>query len=256
MHVQPKVFLINKPQIDYDEIGAFLDEIDSTFNFDVDSTAAEDITEAAGRICYRSWEPRLNPNVTRVRESREYMDNIISSRHGSVMEHAQFSFIFHNVSRVFTHELIRHRTGTAVSQESLRFVRINSIPLWQPEWALEDVSLQQQIALHLFQAENLQLWLADHFRLDDPGTPFSDKKKYTSYMRRFAPEGIGTSLVWSCNVRELRHVIEARTSVHAEEEIRLVFDAVAHLMVEESPKLFSDFTRHDDGSWVPTYSKI
>ena len=46
-----------------------------------------------------------------------------------------FSFVLHNVSRVVTHELVRHRPGTAVSQESLRFVRLTDIPFWFPDWA-------------------------------------------------------------------------------------------------------------------------
>src|SRR5260370_17723749 len=37
-----------------------------------------------------------------------------------------------------THELIRHRPGTAISQESLRFVRLDELPFWFPGWAQED----------------------------------------------------------------------------------------------------------------------
>ena len=43
--------------------------------------------------------------------------------------------MLHNVSRVATHELVRHRAGVAVSQESLRFVRLDDLPFWFPEWA-------------------------------------------------------------------------------------------------------------------------
>lgn len=51
---------------------------------------------------------------------------------GSVIEHHVTNWIFADVSRVFTHELVRHRVGTAFSQESLRYVRLNDLGLWLP----------------------------------------------------------------------------------------------------------------------------
>ncbi|MFN2525032.1 MAG: FAD-dependent thymidylate synthase, partial [Actinomycetota bacterium] len=60
--------------------------------------------------CYRSWKEGLNPNVTRVRKDQaEYFLNLLRSGHGSVLEHANYSFILYNVSRIATHEIVRHR---------------------------------------------------------------------------------------------------------------------------------------------------
>jgi thymidylate synthase (FAD) len=47
-----------------------------------------------------------------------------------------------------------------------------------------------------------------------------------------------------------------RTAPGAEEELRLVFDAVARAMLAEAPMLFQDFERRGDGSWVPTWRKV
>src|SRR5690348_17878144 len=50
----------------------------------------------------------LNPNVKKVRaDQKAYLENILAQQHGSVLEHAQFTFAFHNVTRVLTHELAR-----------------------------------------------------------------------------------------------------------------------------------------------------
>jgi flavin-dependent thymidylate synthase len=160
----------------------------------------------------------------------------------SVLEHANFSFVFSNVSRVMTHELVRHRAGSAFSQESMRFVRLNDIPFWLPDWAQEDAVLAEECLQVLHILECHQLWMAKHLGLDEPGVPFSEKKAKTSFMRRFAPEGVATSIVWTANVRTLRNVIEQRTSPHAEEEIRLVFDKVMQIMQDECPLFFQDFT--------------
>ena len=39
---------------------------------------AQDLAEFAGKMCYRSWEPGLNPNVRKVRDDQaEYLQNIL-----------------------------------------------------------------------------------------------------------------------------------------------------------------------------------
>lgn len=253
--VKPSVQLIAKPQIDWDEINAYLDEVGGSSWAErvqqADSPDGEDLLEFAGRMCYRSWEPGLNPNVSRVRtDSASYLGNVINSQHGSVLEHANYSFILHNVSRVLTHELIRHRAGCAYSQESLRFVRLDDIPFWFPEWAREDEELMRRSMELLEKMEEHQRWMAEHFRLDAEGVPFSEKKHKTSFMRRFAPEGLGTGIVLTANLRSLRHIVEMRTAPGAEEEIRLVFGRIGEIMRAEAPAIFADYTV-EDGAWIP-----
>ena len=154
-----------------------------------------------------------------------------------------------------THELVRHRPGTAISQESLRFVRLADIPFWFPDWALADAELMKRATALLEQMEEFQLWMAGHFGLDEEGVPFHEKKHKTSFMRRFAPDGVATGLLWTANIRTLRHTIEARTDAGAEEEIRLVFGKIAELMRAEAPALFGDY-EITDGAWIPRWRKV
>jgi thymidylate synthase ThyX len=154
-----------------------------------------------------------------------------------------------------THELVRHRPGTAVSQESLRYVRLDELPFWFPEWAQQDAELMKRATALLGELEQFQLWMAGHFGLDDDDTKMHEKKAKTSFMRRFAPEGLATGMVWTANIRTLRHTIEARTDQGAEEEIRLVFNKIGELMREEAPALFGDYTV-TDGTWIPGWRKV
>lgn len=258
--VQPEVRLIGRPSLDYDEIAQYLRSVGGESWLErIDRgelNDAQNLANFSGCMCYRSWEPGLNPNVTRVRtDQTEYLTNILASGHGSVLEHVTFNFVFRDVSRVLTHELVRHGIGTAVSQESLRFVRLTDIPFWFPEWALEDPQLMERATELLEKMEEFQWWMTQNFGLDDEGVPFSEKKHKTSFMRRFAPEGVATGLVWSANVRALRHVIESRTAKGAEEEIRLAFGKVGELMQKEAPALFGDYTV-EDGAWIPAWRKV
>ena len=154
-----------------------------------------------------------------------------------------------------THEIVRHRPGTAVSQESLRYVRLDELPFWFPEWAQQDAELMKRATALLGELEQFQLWMAGHFGLDDDDTKMHEKKAKTSFMRRFAPEGLATGLVWTANIRTLRHTIEARTDQGAEEEIRLVFNKIGEIMREEAPALFGDYTVAD-GTWIPGWRKV
>src|SRR3989344_2984732 len=109
MHrVTPRVFLVGETQVVQEGLAAFLTHAGvPEWTSDAPSDS-ERMVEVMGRLCYRSWEPGLNPNVTKVREhNSDYVANILKTAHGSVLEHAVLNFIFADVSRVFTHELVR-----------------------------------------------------------------------------------------------------------------------------------------------------
>ena len=257
----PSVFLIARPAVDLEGMRGYLEDVGGVSWLEGrlgDSSeppnAGEMLVEFGGRACYRSWEPGLNPNVSRIRtDQREYFANILRSAHGSVLEHANYSFALRNCSRVLTHELVRHRAGSAFSQESLRYVRLTDIGFRVPP-ALEPV--RDQVLSIVEQLEEFQVSAADTLGIDDEGVPFHVKKEVTSALRRLAPIGLSTDIIWTANARTLRHVIEMRTAEGAEEELRLVFDQVARVMQREAPGLFQDFSRQDDGSWTPEHHKV
>jgi thymidylate synthase (FAD) len=225
--VEPEVFLVARPKIDYEALAAYLREVGGQrwlerLDRDQLGNDAQDLAEFAGKMCYRSWEPGLNPNVRKVREDQDsYLRNILKQAHGS-----------------------------------LRYVRLDELPFWFPEWARQDAELMKRATALLTELEQFQQWMAGHFGLDDDDTKMHEKKHKTSFMRRFAPEGVATGLVWTANIRTLRHTIEARTDRGAEEEIRLVFGKIGALMRAEAPALFGDYTVTDDGTWIPGWRKV
>jgi thymidylate synthase (FAD) len=240
--VKPEVFLVGETGTRYDGLDDYLSSIGAPDWENDAPTEAEELLEVAGRGCYRSFAPGLNLNVTKVREGNApYLANIADQRHGSVFEHASASFIFQNVSRVFTHELVRHRVGVGISQESLRYVRLDEIKFWMPSVFADDPVAAAIVREAVEVSEAYQQRLAAHFGLDDPKMSFARKKQITSAMRRIAPEGLGTMIMWTANFRTLRHVIETRTDPAAEEEIRLVFGKVGEIAVHRWPNAFGDY---------------
>ncbi|MDE1855046.1 MAG: FAD-dependent thymidylate synthase [Candidatus Micrarchaeota archaeon] len=263
MHlVEPKVFLVAESKIDHPELKSALRDIGGGIAEEwferVENASESDgelLTEVAGRACYKSYGVGLNPNVKRIREdSGEYLSNTLSKGDGSIFEHTMLTFVFVNVSRVFTHELVRHRVGVAISQESKRYVREVDIGVWVPPgqgdlegWMVESAQIMEQ------------RYREKEASYDWDSMTFDEKKAKTSALRRMLPEGRSTVVVWSVNLRELRHILNMRTSEGAEVEMRFVFDKVADIVKERFPLVFKDFESKQiaDGtkSWKPQYAK-
>lgn len=261
MHkVEPKVFLVGEQRIVEEGMKAFLEHIGVPDWVSDAPSDAEKIVEVMGRLCYKSFVPGLNANVTKVREHNdEYLANILKVKHGSVIEHAQINFIFADVSRVVTHELVRHRVGVGISQESLRYVRLTDLGQWLPSAVKENEEAVTIFTEAFTYLEQLQLKLAQIFDLDNPNMPFKLKKVLTSAMRRVAPIGLATNIGWSANFRTARFVIELRTGPEAEEEMRVLFGQVAEQCVKRYKNAFGDFKMEmADGLpwWKPANSKV
>lgn len=243
---RPRVYMVGAPATIPSELCRFFADTGVPGWKSNAPSDGELLCEVMGRLCYRSFEVGLNKNVTRIREGNDtYLANINRSGHGAVLEHAMVNFILTNVSRVFTHELCRHRVGVAISQESMRYVRIDDINHYE-SILMDDVTKQWFID-HAKYTEDLIAKLEGYYKVDE--LPFEDKKKLTSMFRRIAPDGILTKIGWSANFRTLRHIIPLRTSVHAEEEIRAVFHIIALECKSRFPNVFADLYVNASNEW-------
>lgn len=263
---EPKAFIVAETNLNPTAVTAYLDAVvrDSTRNIQEEGERHRIATEASdfarqevlanveegsggealvalmGRMCYRSFAPGLNPNVSRTRTGLDkYLNHIFESGHGSVLEHMNVSVIFHNVSRVFTHELVRHRAGCAMSQESLRFVRLDDLGLWLPPEIEQDPELVSLFERTFEDLEQLQLELAKKTKIDSI-KDFDLKKKLTSSFRRIAPDGLATTIGFTANARAWRHILAMRGAAGAEAEMRCVMFDLAKQMYSRYPTMFGD----------------
>jgi len=271
--VTPSTHLIAYTKVDEFALAEMLEAFGAPEDWQTDpSDDAAHLTEIMGRLCYKSFGTEMNPNITKVREGNaEYVGNVMAQKHGSVFEHSTATFGFIDVSPVVTHELVRHRAGTAFSQVSMRFVRLTEIGAYfpkafQPDFMQEMFKsliddpialdfeagvaaqeLENEFQSFVESAERLQLKMAEIGRLDDV-TNFHLKKRFTSSMRRLAPYGLATSIGVTANHRAWRHMIAIRTHRSAEEEIRLVFGDVARKLAEACPNIYQDMhAEHVEG---------
>lgn len=116
LHYEPTVRLVFCPTFVANGINDFLQKETNDKWFPGKAMTADAIPEFAGRLCYMSFDnPRPGGN-------KAYLHHIKEVGHGSVLEHVNFGVLFTGVSRSLTHELVRHRAGTAYSQLSQRYV--------------------------------------------------------------------------------------------------------------------------------------
>src|SRR5580700_8144101 len=133
---KPKVYLLGRQAVVEQELQRFLDDEEMVFSTDA-RAAAEVLNEVAGRTCYMSFGKGRKSN-------REYLDNILTSKHGSVLEHAVWCLLFTGVSRALTHELVRHRAGFGYSQLSQRYVDESDARYVVPPLYQENAELHQK----------------------------------------------------------------------------------------------------------------
>jgi thymidylate synthase (FAD) len=193
---------------------------------------AEDVIERACRTCYLSFH-RYDPPAS----TEELIKKVIRRGHHSVLEHAMTTFRIKGGSRVFTHELVRHRLMSP-SQESQRYVEYGKTK--QFEFVLPP-TVQKTEFLDRF--EDLAASAYDLYQeMVKAGVPKEDA-------RYILPNATTSEIVISANFRELRHIFEIRCVERAHWEIREICLEMLRIMKKEAPIVFWDF-HIDEGKRV------
>jgi thymidylate synthase (FAD) len=247
----PGVVLLAKPQTNVAGLAGFLEGFDPKLNFPGyvdDPTPLPDssqLCKISGQVCYASFGERR----TRNDNAAAYFERLTSAGHGSVLEHASFSSLLYGVSRSVTHELVRHRAGAAFSQISQRYVsgsvlRFVERPEYQEDEELHRLFVQRAdraAAEYEAMAEELlerqeggASMLTADYRTDA-------RKKVQQTARSLLPNETEASMVFTGNVRALRHIIEMRADAHAESEIRNLALRIFLCLRTADPILFGDY---------------
>lgn len=257
--VQPKAFIIGETKIVPEGLQAMLSEIGVPEWHSDGESDSEVIVEAAGKLCYMSFDTSLNKNLTKTgtRNNFDYIQQgLIGTEHGSVLEHVAINIVFTNVSRVLTHELVRHRAGAAYSQTSGRYVRTDELSFWMPSIIAENIELAEVFEEAILHQEAMIKKFEEISRINSltGKEDFDRKKKLTSAFRRIIGNGVANNIEATFNHRALRFVIQQRTSRHAEEEIRLVFNDLFNQVADRFPALYADAKREMvDGLFEVTF---
>ena len=168
----------------------------------------EKIVAQSARLCYSA----LGIEELREKLSDEsiikLVKKIMKLGHYSVLEHATFTFAIEEISRVTSHQLVRHRLAS-FSQQSQRYVKIDKedFPYIVPKSIEKDEKLAKIFIDAVKELDGIYQLLLDHnIKAEDA--------------RYILPQAVTTKMIISANARELLHIFKLRCCNRAQWEIR------------------------------------
>ena len=185
------------------------------------STPNPELTIAhAASTCYDSKPKELEP-------ARKMIKAIIKSGHESCVEHASATFVLDGISRVVTHELVRHRIGFSYSQRSQRYVNEHN-----PSYVIPEEIAGSPKALEVFQEAMNAAWAA-YSKLQAVGM----RNEIARYV---LPNACTTKITVTANFRAWRNFLKLRCSKRAQPEIRGLAYKLLDELCKIAPACFED----------------
>jgi thymidylate synthase (FAD) len=248
--VQPGVHLIARPAVSLESLREFLGGFDPALEFlsylddPTPLPPGAQLCKVAGQLCYASFTPRRTMN----RNADRYFNNIKESGHGSVLEHANFTFLCYGISRSLTHEVVRHRHAS-YSQLSQRYVSGRVLRFVERPEYVDDPELHALFVERIDRAAREYEEMAERLlERQKAGMEILSaeartdlRKKVQQTARSVLPNETEAPIVITANARAWRHFIEMRASDHAETEIRALAFRIYLCLAAADPILFGDY---------------
>ncbi len=197
------------------------------------SENALSIIYAACRQCYSPrFAARIFDEMDKVGSEEEFVRQIVASSHESPLEHVKFTFAIEGVSRVLTHQLVRHRIAS-YSQQSQRYVKESDFDYVIPPSVEEDEELKRVYIETMKKIQEAYNSLINRFAKK------GRKGEIANQDARFVlPQAAETKIVVTMNCRELLHFFRERCCSRAQWEIRALAEEMLKLCRQRFPSVF------------------
>lgn len=194
----------------------------------------ERVVAMAARLCYSPIGAAELSETLSDEQVEKLVKKIVSMGHASTLEHVSFTFAVEGISRVLTHQLVRHRIAS-YSQQSQRYVSEHDFEYIMPPTIAEIPAAKEKFTALMQQIRTT------YDELAALGLPKEDAR----YVLANAAE---TKVVATFNARSLQHFFELRCCNRAQWEIR----AMANLMLAEVKKVAPLLFKNAGASCIQT----
>lgn len=208
----------------------------------------EKLVAAAAKLCYsKTGVSGLMERLTDD-QTESFLNKLVELGHDSPLEHMSFTFAIEGVSRVLTHQLVRHRMAS-YSQQSQRYVKLD-----QFEFVVPPAIEANEAALLLFNDtmandqkaydELVEILVASHMKdllgagLDEKKAKQQSEKMAIEDARYVFPNACETKIVMTMNARSLINFFEHRCCQRAQWEIRNLAEAMLVEVKGVAPTIF------------------
>jgi thymidylate synthase (FAD) len=203
---------------------------------------------SAAKLCYAAVGVDQIFETMSDEDVQKFLGRLIELGHGSPFEHASFTFAIEGVSRVLTHQLVRHRIAS-YSQQSQRYVKLE-----QFEYIVPPNIAANPKAAAIFEETMKRDQEAYNAIVDAIEAPIAEKlisegknekvawqtaEKTAIEDARFVfPNACETKIVVTMNARALHNFFEHRCCNRAQWEIRALAVAMLTEVRKLAPTLF------------------
>lgn len=184
----------------------------------------EQTVAAAARLCYSSADIALLQQRMQGEKAAELIQKLMAMGHHSPLEHVSFTFGVEGVSRVLSHQLVRHRIAS-YSQKSQRYVREQDFSFVIPPSIAASPEASKRYVELMAQINQGYQQLAAMVDKEDA--------------RYVLPNACATSLLVTMNCRALHNFFLHRCCNRAQWEIRTLAWKMLSLVREQAPALFA-----------------
>ena len=162
------------------------------------------------------------------------LEKALQLGHLDVIEHGSLTYSLENVSRVLTHQLVRHRLAS-FSQQSQRHVKIG-----KDEWYISPPSIDSKEKIQgELNGLKIELNYDDYMALSEHiYRAYSEKGSYKEDVRFIIPSASKTNITITANPREFRHIFGQRCDSAAQWEIQDVSWAMLSSAKLIAPTIF------------------
>ena len=168
--------------------------------------------------------------------------------HASPMEHISFTFAIEGVSRVLTHQLVRHRLAS-YSQQSQRYVRLDQFEYIIPKAIEKDEAAKARFIESMEAAHRAYEDLTEQLKavyvkeleesgMDEKKAASAAEKRAIEDARYVLPNACETKIVVTMNARSLMHFFTMRLCERAQWEIRDMALAMLKEVLAVAPEVF------------------
>jgi len=184
----------------------------------------EKIVAAAVRQCYSPDSAAEMKDKLTEAEREKLIKMVVATGHTSTIEHVSFTFSVEDVSRVLTHELVRHRIAS-YSQQSQRYINGKNFGYVTPP----SITTNKE-AFKLFDYTVYNLGMV-YERLIEIGIPKEDA-------RFILPNATDVKIVITMNARSLFNFLSKRMCIRAQWEIRTMAYLMHAELMKVAPNIF------------------
>lgn len=224
---------------------------------------AEEIVASAAKLCYSNVGVEEIMKKQTPESVGKFLNHLMKLGHESPIEHVSFTFAIEGVSRVLSHQLVRHRLAS-YSQQSQRYVKLDQFEYIVPpaiknnkkaNWIFKETMERDQRAYSLLIMNLMEDYCNNYVDSNDYDyLDYSSKveyvyekhnKKYKEFekmsiedARYVFPNACETKIVVTMNARSLMNFFKHRDCNRAQWEIKELSREMMKQVKEIAPTIF------------------